>query len=248
MPSLVTIVAFVSPRASTSATGGSSAKAASSAGAVVAGGDQVDVAHGLAPAAQRARLGRRDAGRMRAHALQQLARPAPARGRAGSRPCAAPPPTRWRPGSSPPPSRPAPSPRARGRSRTPRAGRRCVVTPSSSYSRRVVLAPTPGRRMTSTRPGGNCASSLLERRRACPVSSSSSTLAAIVSPTSGSSVRPPLARQPLDRLAGLAEARGRLPVGEHAVDDGAVQLVEVAEPVDRCRRGRRSADATIGRS
>ena len=36
-----------------------------------------------------------------------------------------------------------------------------------------------------------------------------------------------------DRLGGLAEALRRPAVGEHAVDDGAVQLVEVAEQVEQ---------------
>ncbi len=64
------------------------------------------------------------------------------------------------------------------------------VMPSSSYSRRVVFAPTPGSRITSTSPGGNFASSF-SSAVSLPVSSSSTTFAAIVSPTSGSSVSRP---------------------------------------------------------
>ncbi len=65
-----------------------------------------------------------------------------------------------------------------------------LVMPSSSCSRRVVLAPTPGSRITSTSPGGIFASSF-SRAVSFPVASSSSTFAAMVAPTSWSSVRRP---------------------------------------------------------
>ena len=83
-----------------------------------------------------------------------------------------------------------------------------VVTPSASNSLRVVFAPTPGRRMMSTRPGGYFASSLISAFSE-PVSRSSVTLAAIVSPTSGSSVSRPssdsrIADSPVCRMRAAA--------------------------------------------
>ena len=83
-----------------------------------------------------------------------------------------------------------------------------VVTPSASNSFRVVFAPTPGRCMISTRPGGYFASSF-SSAASDPVSRSSVTFAAIVSPTSGSSVSRPssdsrIADSPVDRIRAAA--------------------------------------------
>ena len=81
-----------------------------------------------------------------------------------------------------------------------------LVMPSSSCSRRVVLAPTPGSRMTSTSPGGNCASRLLEgrelARREQLVDLRGDGVADVLELRQA-----PLAGQPLDRLAGLPEPR-----------------------------------------
>ena len=102
---------------------------------------------------------------------------------------------------------------------------------SSCHSLRAVLAPRPGRRTISTRLSGTRPRSF-SSAAIVPVSRSSPTFVAIVSPMSSSSVSRPCSDSAPDRLGRLAEALRGPAVGEHAVDDGAVQLVEVAEQVE----------------
>ena len=233
MPSCVTIEAFVSPRAVTSATARQLGERLEqhAAGRRWRRSGRCRRPSRAGAAASPPRSPRRRPG-MRAHAGQQLLGPrqrAVEQDRALARRRRRP---RSRPGSSPPPSRRARRRRARGSVSHATRSSSMVVTPSASNSFRGRLradAREPhdldeARRDTSP-PACSSAFSV-------PVSRSSSTFAAIVSPTSGSSVSRPSSDRRIGRLAGLAEPRRRLAIGEHAVDDGAVQLVEVAEPVD----------------
>ena len=107
--------------------------------------------------------------------------------------------------------------------------------PSSSKSWRARLGPRPGRRVRSMSPGGNFARSF-SAAGMVPVSSSARIFSSSVLPMPGSSVDAALARERADRHRGVAHGLGRGAVGEHAVDDGAVELVEVAELVEARRR------------
>ncbi len=68
-----------------------------------------------------------------------------------------------------------------------------------------------------------------------PVSSSASIFSAIVLPTPASSVTRPCARQLGDRDAGLADRLGGVAVGDHAVDDRAVELVQARQLLEGVR-------------
>ena len=165
----------------------------------------------------------------RAAARARCAR-ARAPGRAGTRACAARRPPRAGPGAAAPCARRSPPGPCRRPSRAAASRSSSVVMPSSCQSLRVVLAPRPGRRMISTRPRAP-GRQLLERRHRAGLAQLADLrrdrVADVVELGQAA-----LLREAPDRLGGLAEALGRLAVGEHAVDDGAVQLVEVAEQVE----------------
>ena len=74
-----------------------------------------------------------------------------------------------------------------------------------------------------------------------PVSSSASIFSSSVRPMPGSSVTLPSRVMARDRARRLADRLGGVAVGEHAVDDGAVELVEVGQLVEE--RG----DGGVGR-
>ena len=197
------------------------------------GGDHVDVAHRLGAPPQRAGLVGALAGRMRAQRLRAPCARARAPGRAGTRACAARRPPRA--------GRAAAAPCAR-RSRPGPAGVPVARGGLELGERRdaELLARAGGRSSRRARAGARSRRGSRARARAAsrappcvPVSRSSSTFVAIVSPMSSSSVSRPCSDSAPDRLGGLAEALGGPAVGEHAVDDGAVQLVEVAEQVEQ---------------
>ena len=106
-----------------------------------------------------------------------------------------------------------------------------VCRSSSAKIRLAVLGPTPGSASPRTAPGGL-------RPRAwsgaaiSPVSISSATLSAIVSPTPGRLGQLALQRQPLHRLGRLAERLCRPPIGQHAIDDRALELQQVGHQVE----------------
>ena len=92
--------------------------------------------------------------------------------------------------------------------------------------------PTPGTRVTSIRVGGNFAFSFTAAGIS-PVASSASIFSASVLPTPGTSVARPCAGQLGDRDRALADRLGGGAVGEHAVFDRAVELVEDAQLFQR---------------
>ena len=100
-----------------------------------------------------------------------------------------------------------------------------LETPSSSWRRRAVFAPTPGTRVTSTRAGGNFRFSFAAAGIS-PVSSSARIFCSSVSPTPGSSVARP-ARASSSTETGLwrIDASG-LAIGQDAVSDRPIELVQ----------------------
>ena len=111
---------------------------------------------------------------------------------------------------------------------------RAAPRASRSRARRTAGAPawgpSPGSRVIATSPGGNLARSRStrdgDRRRSA---ASVRIFSCSVVPIPGSSVARPCTRQRRDRHRCLADRLGGRPVGEDAVDDRAVQLVEIAE-------------------
>ena len=103
--------------------------------------------------------------------------------------------------------------------------------PSSSYSRRARLGPSPGRRVISISPGGNLRAQLDERRDRAVVGEREDLLL-------DRSRRPrelggaALARERRHRHGRLADRLGGVPVRDDPVDRGAVELVQVAELVE----------------
>ena len=196
-------------------------------GGLLGGGDQVDVLAGLGPAPDRA--GDLDlASRRGARAAPP---PAPRRSASPSRaadgpvPPPARPPARARRGCSPPLSAPSPL-TSRSFSVSAAAFRSSIeAISSSSKSRRAVFGPTPGTRVTSIRVGGNFAFSFTAAGIS-PVSSSASIFSASVLPTPGTSVALPWRGELGDRDGALADRLGGGAVGEDAVFDRAVELVE----------------------
>ena len=100
--------------------------------------------------------------------------------------------------------------------------------PSSSYSRRARLGPKPGRCITGIRPAGNFARSLTAAGMS-PVSSSARSFSSSVLPMSGSSVTLALAGELGDGHGRVAHRARRVAVGDDAVLDRAVELVEVPQ-------------------
>ena len=103
--------------------------------------------------------------------------------------------------------------------------------PSSSKSRRARLGPRPGRRVISSSPGGYFARSFSAAGMS-PVSSSATSFSSSVLPMPGSVVTRPSRVSAGDGDRRVARRLRRRAVGEHAVDDRAVELVEVAELVE----------------
>ena len=104
--------------------------------------------------------------------------------------------------------------------------------PSSSNRRRARLGPRPGRRVISSRPAGNFSRSadrlrdvaVLEQRRELRLERRADPRQ--LGGATG-------AHERRDRGRGVADRLGRVAVGDDAVDDRAVELVEVAELVER---------------
>jgi hypothetical protein len=131
---------------------------------------------------------------------------------------------------------PARSPRASGRGpRTVR--RRCASAasrsfasesmPSSECSSRARLGPRPGRRVIAIRPAGNFARSF-SAAGIVPVSRARGSSPAACC-RSRAARSPAGARERGDRHGRLAHGLRGGPVGEHAVHDRAVELVQVAQ-------------------
>ena len=134
----------------------------------------------------------------------------------------------------PRPSGQSPSGRGSAARSPPRAAPRGESIPSSSNSRRARLGPRPGRCVICTSPGGYFARSLTSAGIS-PVSASARTFSWIVAPIPGSSVaRPARASAAID-CRRVPNRLGGVPVGDDPVDDRAVELVEVAELVERLR-------------
>ena len=91
--------------------------------------------------------------------------------------------------------------------------------------RRAVFAPSPGTLVTSISEGGNFAFSFAAAGIS-PVSSSATIFSCERLADPGQLGRPAGARQLLDRDRALADHPRRLAVGEHAVADRAVELVQ----------------------
>ena len=105
-------------------------------------------------------------------------------------------------------------------------------TPSSSKSRLAFFGPMPGSRVISTSPAGNFARSLTAAGMS-PSVASAWIFSWRVLPIPGISVARPSRRQRRDRARRVAHDAGRVAVGHDAMDDRAVELVEVAELVER---------------
>ena len=143
---------------------------------------------------------------------------------------------RWRvergAGGSPRPWGRSPSASGSAAPRRPSRSASSESIASSSNSRRARLGPRPGRRVISSSPAGNLARSLTAAGIA-PSSASASTFSWIVAPIPGSSVARPCARQRGDRHRRVADRLGGVAVGDDPVDDRAVELVQVAQLVER---------------
>ena len=103
-----------------------------------------------------------------------------------------------------------------------------MATPSSSKRRRAVFAPTPGTRVTSIRVGGNFAFSFTAAGIS-PVSEQRVDLFRQGLADAGDLGRPTRRRQVGDRDRAFADRLRRRAVGEHAVFDRAIELVEHPE-------------------
>ena len=103
--------------------------------------------------------------------------------------------------------------------------------PSSSNSRRARLGPRPGRRVISSRPGGYFARSFSAAGIVAGVEQRDELLLERLADP-GQRVTVPCARHRRDRHRRLARRLRRRAVGEHAVHDRAVELVEVGELVE----------------
>ena len=107
--------------------------------------------------------------------------------------------------------------------------------------RRARLGPSPGRRVMSIRPGRELRAQLLDRRdRAGVQQRLDLLLERLADPRQLGHAA--LARQRREPTRRLAHGLRRVAVGEHAVHDRAVELVEVGELVEQRRRWRRWAD------
>ena len=197
------------------------------------GRDQVDVLARVGPAPRAARdldaLGRPAARAARRAAPPRSGAPSTAGASAsGGRPRR----RRARAGCSPPPSgRSRWSVAQPLRPRPPFFSSSSDAIPSSSKSLRARFGPRPGRRVISTRPGGYFAFSF-SADGIEPVSSSALSFSSIVLPIPGSSVTVPARVISATDAPDLADRLRRVPVGEHAVDDRAVELVQVGELVE----------------
>ena len=100
------------------------------------------------------------------------------------------------------------------------------------------LGPKPGRCMTEISPTGNFARSFTSVGMS-PVSSSASSFSSSVLPIPGSSVTRPSRASCGDGHGGVAHRAGGVAVGDHAVLDRAVELVEVRRAPRRRRRSGR---------
>ena len=100
--------------------------------------------------------------------------------------------------------------------------------PSSECSRRARFGPSPGRCVIATSPGGNFARSR-SADGIVPVSISVRIFSWSVLPIPGSSVARPSRASAATDTGRLADRLGGPSICEHAVDDRAVELVEVAE-------------------
>ena len=132
--------------------------------------------------------------------------------------------------------------RAGARPRRPPAAPSSESMPSSSNSWRARLGPRPGRRVMLDEPGRELRAQLLGggigRCRAAP------DLLLQRAPDARQLGDRPLAGQRGHRARRLAHRLGRVAVGEHAVDDRAVELVEVGELVEE--RGDRGVGGSGG--
>ena len=134
-----------------------------------------------------------------------------------------------------------------------RPPRRPRAAPPASRSRarrraaRARLGPKPGRRITDAgRSGTSRAAS--PTAGMSPVSSSATSFSSSVLPMPGSSVTRPSRASCIDRDGGVAHRLGRRPVGDHAVLDGAVELVQVRRARRTRRRSRRWSRSSRGRT
>ncbi len=205
-------------------------------------GDDVEVLDAVGQAPDRA--GERDLGRLgpRARSPSTISSPSSsARGsstRADARLAEARRPAR--PGPAPRTSAPARAPcAAAGRAR-PRAAPPSESMPSSSCNRRARLAPSPGRRVSSTRLAGNLARSFSAAGMLPGLRERENLLLQGLADAGqlGRAARP---GQGCDRRCRVAHRARRVAVGHDPVHDRAVELVEVAELLQRVR------DLRVGR-
>ncbi len=144
------------------------------------------------------------------------------------------------PGCSPRPWGRIPSASGSVAHRPPPAVRSSESIPSSSNRRRARLGPSPGRRVISTSPGGNFARSFVAAGISPSVGQGDDLLLdrrADARQLRGAAVP----GQCGDRHGCVAHRLGGVAVGHDAVDDGAVELVQVAELVER------GGDLSVGR-
>ena len=201
-------------------------------GGVLGAGHDVQVLAALGPAAGAAGQLHADRGRV----LAQRGRPCPRRPPAPSRAaCAASPRRRprrpARPARSPRPCRRTPPPCAAARPRRRPARSSRPEIPSWSCSSLARLGPRPGMRVTWTSPGGIRSRSFTRGRDVALGQQRVDLLGdRLAHPRQVG--RPALRGQLGYRLAGVADGLGRVAVGQDAVDDRAVQLVERAQLVE----------------